>query len=428
MELRARHAWAALLCLQIGIALPRPAKTADEIHSTFTGPISVTFDWRGSESSIRYGLTSGYASSATAQTPAAAGSVPRLDHVIIVVMENHSYDQVRTLPYISTLISKYTSFSQSYAVAHPSQPNYLALWAASTLGISNDNCPPSGSPYSAANLGSYCEAAGLTWKSYCENLPSVGSTVCSSSDNLYRRKHHPCPDFSNLAHSRECPYNQLATDIAAGTLPTLSLVVPNMCHDMHDCSDSTGDTWLSNDLPAMISAVGQRGLVILTWDEDDRSSGNHILTVFAGPMVKSNYVCSQTIDHYTVVRTICDVLGLSSFANASSKTTPSDVWNTVTAVEPNPLEGLSLSQPSPNPFRSAMTATLVLPSERLVHALVVDLSGRRVRSLFAERCSGTFGITWDGSRDDGEPAGPGLYFLYVRAGRDQLVRKLALTR
>ena len=98
------------------------------------------------------------------------------------------------------------------------------------------------------------------------------------------------------------------------------------------------------------------------------------------------------------------------------------------AVEPNPLEALSLSQPSPNPFRTAMTAALGLPTERLVRAFVVDCSGRRVRSLFAERRSGTSAITWDGSRDDGERAGPGLYFLYVRAGPDQLVRKLALTR
>ena len=366
---------------------------------------------------------------ALAAGPAAAQIVPRMDHVIIVVMENHSYDETRTLPYTSTLISKYTSFSQSYAVTHPSQPNYLALWAASTLGISDDNCPPLGSPYSAANLGNSCEAAGLKWKSYCENLPAVGSTVCASSDNLYRRKHHPCPDFSNLNHSKECPYNQLAADIAAGVLPALSFVVPNMCNDTHDCSTSTGDTWLSNNLPAMISAVGPRGLVILTWDEDDHSSANHILTVFAGPTVKSNYISSKTMTHYTVVRTICDALGISSFANASSATAPSDVWNPPsTAVEPGLIEGVSLSQPSPNPFRTAMAATLVLPSERLVHAFVVDCSGRRVRSLFAQRRSGTSTVSWDGSRDDGVLVAPGLYFLYVTAGRDQAVRRLALTR
>jgi len=350
-----------------------------------------------------------------------------MDHVIVIVMENHSYTQVKGLPYITTLIHNYTSFSQSYAVAHPSQPNYLALWAASTLGNTDDGCPPSGSPYSAANLGHSCEAAGLTWKSYCENLPSIGSTTCSSSDNQYKRKHHPCPDFSNLTHSKEYPYTRLATDIAAGTLPNLSFVVPNMCHDMHDCSTTTGDTWLASNMPAMISAVGPRGLVILTWDEDDKSSSNHILTVFAGPCVKANYVCSSTFNHYTLVRTICDVLGLGSFANASAKVTPTDVWNAaVTAVEPSLLEGLSLSQPSPNPFRTAMTATLVLPSERLVDALVVDCSGRRVRNLFAEQRAGTSQITWDGSRDNGQRVVPGLYFLYVKAGREQMVRKLVV--
>jgi acid phosphatase len=403
LERHARHAWAAIPSILASLVLAGSAPAAREIRPTMP----------------------------TGEPPAqpTAAGVPRMNHVIIVVMENHSYDEVRTLPYISTLIGRYTSFSQSYAVSHPSQPNYLALWAASTLGVSNDNCPPLGTPYSDANLGQSCEAGGLTWKSYCENLPSVASTVCSSSDNLYRRKHHPCPDFSNLTHSNERPYSQLATDIAAGALPALSFVVPNMCDDMHDCSTSTGDAWLSNQLPAMISAVGPQGLVILTWDEDDGSNGNHILTVFAGTLVKSNYVSSANIDHYTVVRTICDVLGLSSFGNASSRTTPTDIWDpNVTAVEPRPLEGSSLSQPFPNPFHDAMTATLSLPSARLVSAFVIDCSGRRIRSLFVGQRSGTSGIAWDGSRENGERARPGLYFLCVTAGRDRWVRKLALTR
>ena len=75
-----------------------------------------------------------------------------------------------------------------------------------------------------------------------------------------------------------------------------------------------------------------------------------------------------------------------------------------------------------------MTATLALRSERLVRAFVVDCSGRSVRSLFAERCSGISSVTWDGSRDNGVPAAAGLYFLYVKAGRDQAVQRLALTR
>ena len=366
----------------------------------------------------------------TGPAAAAPPGVPQLDHVILVVMENHSYDQVRTLPYVSTLIQDYASFSQSYAVTHPSQPNYLALWAASTLGISNDNCPPAGSPYAVANLGYACEASGVSWKSYCENLPSVGSTVCSTPDGLYYRKHHPSPDFSNLAHTRECPYSQLAADVAAGTLPALAFVAPNMCDDMHDCSTSVGDTWLANNLPAMISAAGPRGLVILTWDEDDTKSSNHILTVFAGAAANPSYVSSQTISHYTVVRTICDVLGLTPFGNASTETTPVNVWSeSLTAVDPpRAAEGLGLSRPFPDPFHTTITATLALPSEREVHAFVLDAAGRRVKSLFAGSRSGTSAITWDGSRDDGRRASPGLYYLNVRCGRDQQVRAIVLTR
>jgi acid phosphatase len=314
-------------------------------------------------------------------------------------------------------------------VTHPSQPNYLALWAASTLGVTDDDCPPAGAPYAVENLGHACEAAGLTWKSYCENLPSAGSTTCATADSLYARKHHPCPDFSNLTHSRERRFSQLATDIAAGTLPNLSFVVPNMCNDMHDCPASTGDDWLSNHLPAMIAGAGPQGLVILTWDEDDDDeSGNHILTVFAGPVVRSGYVSATTFNHYTTVRTICDVLGLSPFANASSETTPMDVWQGTVDVEPRSIEGLSLSRPTPNPFRNTTSVTLGLGSGRFVRAFVTDCAGRRVRSLFAEWRAGNSAITWDGSQDDGRPAAPGLYFLNVTAGGDQLVRRLALVR
>src|SRR5207245_981298 len=131
-----------------------------------------------------------------------------------------------------------------------------------------------------------CESHGLTWKAYSEDLPAPGSTVCTASGTLYTRKHDPWVSFTNVNHSNEVPYTQLATDIAYNTLPNLAIVVPNNCDNTHDCPLATGDTWLSNNLPAMISAVGPYGLVILTWDEDDFTTVNRILTVFAGPMVK----------------------------------------------------------------------------------------------------------------------------------------------
>ena len=55
--------------LAIALAWAAPARCADEIHWTLVGPTTVTFDWRGSETAMRYGLTSTYGQSATAATP-----------------------------------------------------------------------------------------------------------------------------------------------------------------------------------------------------------------------------------------------------------------------------------------------------------------------------------------------------------------------
>ncbi|PYM08085.1 MAG: hypothetical protein DMD82_03725 [Candidatus Rokuibacteriota bacterium] len=145
--------------------------------------------------------------------PSAYGGPPRLDHVIVVILENHSYDQVRAKPYIASLMASGATFSGSYAVTHPSQPNYLALWSGGTQGISDDACPAPGSPFMAENLGHACERKGLTWKAYSENLPSAGSTACSANSGKYTRKHDPWTDFGNLNHQNERGYADLAADI-----------------------------------------------------------------------------------------------------------------------------------------------------------------------------------------------------------------------
>jgi hypothetical protein len=262
----------------------------------------------------------------------AADGVPAMDHVIVIVMENHSYDEVRIQTYTASLIQDGTSFSDSHGVTHPSQPNYLALWSGSTQGVSNDQCPPPGQPYSGENLGHACEAAGLTWKAYSEDLPSAGSTVCSANSSAYTRKHDPWTDFSNVDHTGEVPFSQLALDEAAGALPDLAFVIPNNCDNSHDCSVATADAWLSQHVPAMLDAVGARGLVILTWDEDDFTAANHILTVFQGVLVKSGNVSTHHLTHYTVLRTICDVLGLPPFGAATAESSMTDIWNDASGV------------------------------------------------------------------------------------------------
>jgi len=278
-------------------------------------------------------------------TNAVAARLATHDHVVVVVMENKSYAEVRTQPYTASLIAAGASFSSSYGVTHPSQPNYIALWAGSTLGISNNNCPAPGSPLTNDNFGQACESSGLTWGAYSENLPSAGAAACSyegsASSGLYTRKHDPWTNFSNLDHANEKPYSQLAADIAAGALPNLVFIVPNNCHNSHNsttagCGVPEADAWLASNLPPLLAAMGPAGVLILTWDEDDNSAANQILTVFVGPHVRTDYLSPTPITHYTVVRTITELLGLPSFGQFAMYESPiEDIWTAPIAVRPS---------------------------------------------------------------------------------------------
>ncbi|MCA9727709.1 MAG: T9SS type A sorting domain-containing protein [Candidatus Eisenbacteria bacterium] len=344
----------------------------------------------------------------------AAHAVPPADHILVVIMENHSYDQVRTAPYTAGLIAANSVCSESYGVTHPSQPNYLALWSGGTQGVVNDACPPPGSPYVTANLGQACEAAGVSWRAYSEDLPSAGYTGCTAAGGLYVRKHAPWVNFSNLDHTRERPYTDLATDIANGTLPRLGFVVPNQCNNTHDCPVATGDTWLANNLPQMIEGVGPDGFVVLTWDEDNSASGNHILTVFAGSAVIAGADHTGHVDHYTVLRTICDALEIPAFGLAAGRLPIDDIWSASAGVpQPETSVGVRLGPVYPNPSTHGFRAHFSSPASAPVRAGIFDAAGRLVVPLSPR--DGTL-IEWDGNDGTGRQAGSGLYFLRLQSG------------
>jgi hypothetical protein len=281
-------------------------------------------------------LASGLLVALVARAQAAA---PIHDRVVVVIMENKSYDEVRTLPYTSSLLTAGATLSNSVAVTHPSQPNYFALWGGNTLGIRNDNCPAPGSPFSTQNLGQMCETHGLTWRTYSENLGAVGSTACSFdgsvSTGLYTRKHDPWTYYQNVTHTNERPYSDLAADIAGGTLPNLVFIIPNNCHNTHNsttvgCGLTDGDNWLAANMPAILAALGPKGLLVLTWDEDDSSANNHILTALVGPLVIPGVVSDQPVNHYTIVRMICEALNFPTFERATAEASIVNVWKGVT--------------------------------------------------------------------------------------------------
>jgi phospholipase C len=244
-------------------------------------------------------------STPSARTPDPS-AVPRPAHVVIVVEENHSFDELKALPFLSSLRAGGATLTHSYAITHPSQPNYLALWSGSTQGVTDDSCPQDLGR--TASLGSQLLGAGLTVGGYLEGLPAAGSTTCVSG--AYARKHNPLADFDATKDAKhDLPLTAFPADFS--TLPTVSLVVPDLDHDMHDGSVQAGDTWLRDHLGAYATwARTHDSLLVVTADEDDRSAGNHILTIVSGQHVRAGATSSRHVTHYGLLHMIEDAYGL----------------------------------------------------------------------------------------------------------------------
>lgn len=254
--------------------------------------------------------------------------LPHLAHVVVVVEENHSYDEVvgsQDAPYLNALAAQGAVLTDAYGVSHPSQPNYLALFAGSTFGLASDDCPQQ---LSGPNLASELLAAGLIFSAYSEDLPQAGYSGCQFGgddfDPLYARKHAPWTNFANVPADAGQPFSAFPSDF--NQLPTVSYVVPNQQHDMHSGSIAAGDGWLQQHLDAYAQwAPAHNSLLIVTWDEDDSSAANHILTLFVGAQVQPGRY-GETINHYDVLRTIEALFGLPYTNEAAHATTIADIW------------------------------------------------------------------------------------------------------
>jgi acid phosphatase len=251
---------------------------------------------------------------------AAKSSLPKPDHVVLVIEENHSFDQilgkdVKDCPYIKSLSEEGALMTKSFAVSHPSEPNYLALFAGTTYGIQDDECNRS---FKGANLASGLLEANLTFGGYSEDLPSIGFTGCKAAgDSGYRKKHNPWVFYEDLTPTVNLPFKgSFPAGPDYSSLPTVSIVVPNQMNDMHDGEPAQGDQWLKANLDGYIQwAKTHNSLFILTWDEDNGLMNNQVVTLFLGPMVH-NGKHSVRVTHYSLLRTLCDMFGVKPMNKA----------------------------------------------------------------------------------------------------------------
>ncbi|MGI8578448.1 MAG: alkaline phosphatase family protein [Nocardioidaceae bacterium] len=272
-------------------------------------------------------VTSAVHGAAKAATPltggSVAGRVPRFDHVVVVALENHGYSQIigaPDAPFVNSLADSGAVLTNAHAVAHPSEPNYLALFSGSTHGLSDDSCPHD---YTGPNLGSALIGAGHTFVGYSEDLPAPGFTGCGSGG--YARKHNPWVDFPALPSAVNQPMSAFPTDYAA--LPTVSFVVPNLDHDMHDGTVAQGDQWLKAHLGAYATwATTHNSLLIVTTDEAQSTDSNQIATIIDGAHVRPGHYGAY-VDHYGLLKTLLVCYRLTPFARTVAAVPITTIWN-----------------------------------------------------------------------------------------------------
>jgi len=249
---------------------------------------------------------------------------PKPAHVVLVIEENRPFQTLiggKDAPYINELAGKGALFTRSFAITHPSEPNYLALFAGDTEGLADDSCPHS---YSGPNLADALSAKGLSFAIYSENLPQEGFADCGTLDKLYRRKHNPVPNFASVPTEANQPFSSFPADYSK--LPTVAYVVPNMMNDMHDGTVQQADAWLKQNLDGYMQwALKNHSLLIVTWDEDDGTQNNQIATIVIGQGVKPGHY-DQKIDHYSVLRTLTDMYKLKPIGHAAKAKPIKGIW------------------------------------------------------------------------------------------------------
>ncbi len=286
------------------------------------------------------------------QTHAAAPH--RYDHVVVVIEENRSVTQIIgdlvNAPYINSLANSGVKLGSMFAITHPSQPNYLELFAGGNQGVIDDNLPPNFSttptstyPFRTLNLGYEIITAGFTFAGYSDELESAGATDWADYDPhsathpgiYYRRKHNPWANWIAkelpLANYQmtstvnrafiDFPTNFAPASFAA--LPTVSLVVPNQLHDMHDGTRKQGDNWLRDNLNNYaLWARTNNSLLVITWDEDDFNGVNQIATVLHGAALRDGTTAGGTWTLHNLLRTIEDMYGSTNHAGSAAQVRP----------------------------------------------------------------------------------------------------------
>jgi acid phosphatase len=242
-----------------------------------------------------------------------AAGVPRIAHAVVIVFENHERGEILgsgAAPSFERLASTYAQATADYAVARPTLPNYLALVSGSTHGVTSDctDCPQSGQ-----TIGSQLSAKHLPWAAYAEGYPS---------SSRFAKKHVPFLYFPGSA-SHVLPLQRFNPR----RLPAYSLLVPDLCNDMHDCSIATGDHWLHNFIAPLLTVKDTAIFIVFDEGTSNAAGGGNVALIVAGTAVRRHSVFKAATSHYGLLRTIESALGLPLLGHARTATPLTGIWH-----------------------------------------------------------------------------------------------------
>jgi len=259
----------------------------------------------------------------TGPSPAAG----RINHVVLVVEENHSFSDIignAGAPYLNSLAKTYGLATQYYAVTHPSIGNYFMLTTGQIVTDNELSPPPT---VTVDNIVRELLANGKTWKSYAESLPTNG--YLGMDVYPYAQHHNPFVFFSDVQNNPQqqnnvVPFTQFALDLASGQLPNFSFITPNQLHNAHDGTLAEADSWLNQNIaPLLSNPVFQKdGLLIVVFDESEFTDlahgGGHTVWVAAGPFVKKGFQSANLYQHENTLRFILSSLGVPTFPGTAA--------------------------------------------------------------------------------------------------------------
>ncbi len=339
------------------------------------------------------------------QSKSKADSLPVFNHIVICVLENHSYNQIigsGADSFINNLADSGALFTKFYAETHPSQPNYLILFSGNTQGV-KDGLKPKNVPFITPNLAAALITAKKTFKGFAEGLPWAGYS--GDSNMLYARRHCPWINWQGfmLPNVIDSMLSRPFTDFPSNfsKLPTVSFVIPNTGDDMHDGTGNSpitkADQWLLKNLGSYISwTKANKSLFILVFDEDDDKDKNHIACIFYGAQViKGKY--ADSLNHYNLLATLQKMYKLKPFGDSSKATNIyiKSCWDTgqkiidttkkdtskITTILKTTPPGTTAWRLYPNPAKDILSLQGINPAIGKFSCRILDLNAHILMSI-----------------------------------------------